>query len=108
MKKIKLMADYNSWPLWYDDLNDEYNVGSFDPNSWPISSSLSLDLEEWQKKFNSTIDMDNPSDAGFNSYQELECFIEEGRSLKKRLEIELPRIDISYPENFYSIKPGIS
>jgi hypothetical protein len=108
MKKIKLMADYNSWPLWYDDPDDQYNMGPFDPNSWPISESLCGELEAWQNKFNATIDMSNPSDAGFNSVKELEEFLEHGQKLKEKLAIELPNVEISYIEQYYSVKPDIS
>jgi hypothetical protein len=104
MKKIKLMADYGCWPLWYNDPFDEYNVGPFDPNTWPISRHLITCLEEWQRIFDSTIDMSNPNEAGFNSEKELAQFIAKGRNLKASIERELPNVEVTYPEHCYLLK----
>jgi hypothetical protein len=104
MKNIKLMADYGCWPLWYNDPKDVYNVGPFDPNTWPLSESLIVDLADWQKTFDSTIDMNDPADAGFYSQEDLEQFTLTGRVLKTRIEQELPNIEVDYFEECYGVK----
>ncbi|RZI56585.1 MAG: hypothetical protein EOP37_23695 [Rubrivivax sp.] len=81
-KKLKLMADYQCFPLWGDGDN-------IDPASLPISDRLCEDLMTWALAFDATLVMDDPLSSGFpTEVDELE-FKREGHRLKERLQAEL-------------------
>jgi hypothetical protein len=82
--RIKLMTDYNYYPLW--DLDD---VGDIDPTELPLSEATIERLLNWQKIYDGIIDWDDPASAGFASAQEEIAFEREGISLWKQLQKEL-------------------
>jgi len=55
------MPDYECWPLWRD--GDE--IGNVDPASLPITSDLHDRLVGWAKRFDETLDRDDPVSSGF-------------------------------------------
>lgn len=82
--RIKLMTDYNYYPLW--DMDD---VGDIDPKELPLSEATIERLLNWQKIYDGIIDWDDPASAGFTSAQEEIAFEREGISLWKQLQKEL-------------------
>ena len=82
--RIKLMTDYNYYPLW--DMDD---VGDIDPTELPLSEATIERLLNWQKIYDGIIDWDDPASAGFASAQEEIAFEREGISLWKQLQKEL-------------------
>jgi len=86
MKKLKLMADYQCSPLWKACDNE---VGNVDPRTLPISEELSHDLEEWALMYDSTLNMDDPSNSGFDSVESENAFKKMGEVLVRRWQKEL-------------------
>ena len=86
MIKIKLMPDYQCYPLWGISEN---NLGNIDPRSLPISENLILSLMDWAKKYDATLNLEDPLNSGFAT-KELEfSFKKEGEHLLERLKTEL-------------------
>jgi len=81
MKHIKLMADYECYPLWDMDV-----VGNIDPANLSISDSLKDGLICWADDFTKTLDGKN---SGFKDPTQRALFNERGKSLAKRLQLEL-------------------
>jgi hypothetical protein len=86
MRTIKLMADYECFPLWEASPGI---VGNIDPEDLPISSSLQQRLIAWAEKFTATLNMDDPPSSGFESEQEARAFRQEGEVLVQCLQKEL-------------------
>lgn len=86
MKKIKLMADYECYPLWIDSDNE---VGNIDPDSLLISDSLKNELNKWSDDYDKTLNSDNPLESGFKTINEEIAFKEKGKYLQEKLQIEL-------------------
>jgi len=86
MKIIKLMADYYCFPLWN---NSPGEVGNIDPESLPLSPELKSKLNEWTEKYDLILNDDDPASSGFESKEDEQAFIREGRDLAKYLQIEL-------------------
>lgn len=86
MKKIKLMADYQCYPLW---LNSNDAVGNINPNTLPISNVLKNELNNWSDKYDETLNLDDPLTSGFATPEEEMVFNEMGQSLKEKLQAEL-------------------
>lgn len=82
-ERIKLMIDYNAYPLWDNEGCD------FDPKDLPISDELVKDLQDWVELYNQGKD---PYDLAFSAPplpEEQEAFEEEGIRLWQRLQKEL-------------------
>lgn len=86
MRTIKLMADYQCFPLWEASPGI---VGNIDPQDLPISSWLKQALMTWAGKFDATLNMDDPASSGFESEDAVNEFREEGDALVQRLQEEL-------------------
>lgn len=86
MTKLKLMADYQCFPVWRDD---EGQVGNVDPRTLPISESLKTRLLVWAKTFDSTLNEDDPLSSGFSSDQAESEFKKDGKALGVQLQDEL-------------------
>ncbi|CAJ0821875.1 hypothetical protein [Ralstonia flaminis] len=86
MKGIKLMADYQCFPLWE---NSPGVAGNIDPRDLPISQSLQQRLMAWAEKFDLTLNMDDPASSDFESEQAANDFRKEGDALAELLQIEL-------------------
>jgi hypothetical protein len=83
-QKIKLMADYQCYPLW----NVE-EVGNIDPNKLPISTVLKKHLNSWAECYDETLVIEEPKLSGFNNEKEALAFEEQGRFLWQQLQKEL-------------------
>ncbi|WP_343547503.1 hypothetical protein [Ralstonia sp.] len=86
MRAIKLMADYQCFPLWEASPGV---VGNIDPESLPISSQLQQRLMAWAAKFDATLDAGDPASSGFDSEQAANEFQREGEALARQLQHEL-------------------
>ena len=85
MRRIKLMPDYDCWPLW--ETGDR--VGNIDPASLPISESLQERLESWARRYDETLNRQNPTASGFDSPESEAAFEQEGLALHTALKVEL-------------------
>jgi hypothetical protein len=63
-KVIKLMTDYDCFPIWeiFDD-----SVENISPDSLDISEQLRKDLDIWSNVYDQTINIDDPKHSGFSS-----------------------------------------
>lgn len=86
MRTLKLMADYDCFPLWEATPGQ---VGNVDPGSLPISKQLQTELAAWGQMFNHTFNQDDPQNSGFVCTEEEEKFKVMGRALGQRLQAEL-------------------
>ena len=83
---IKLMADYQCYPLWEASPGA---VGNIEPSELPISCLLKDRLMTCAAKFDATLDMDDPANSGFESERAAEAFRNEGDALVEQLQNEL-------------------
>lgn len=86
MKLLKLMPDYQCFPIW--NLSPgEY--GDVNPAELPISKVLQLDLSRWAAAYDGTLNLEYPPASGFASEEAERAFKEEGARLLKLLRNEL-------------------
>ncbi len=103
MKMIKLMPDYFCYPLW--GVNPD-ELGDISPNDLPLSDSLREALLAWAHEYDQTIDMNDPSSAGFDSQESANKFVATGHQLRVRLKEELgPDYQITH---FFNVGPKVS
>lgn len=86
MRTLKLMADYNCFPLWEASLGA---IGNINPKDLPISKLLQNKLISWAAEFDDTLDIDNPIQSGFKDDLTLEKFNKIGAELVLQLRREL-------------------
>lgn len=85
-KRIKVMAEYHSDPLW---AMDEDSYGCFPPEMLDISKSLTDDLNNWSIDYESSYDPDDPASSRW-SEAEHAAHAAAGRPLAVRLKRERP------------------
>ncbi|MFO1368398.1 MAG: hypothetical protein U1F46_05330 [Marinagarivorans sp.] len=93
MKTIKLMPDYECFPLWHCD---EEKVGDIDPASIGISQELVRKLSDWQSDYDATLDRLNGENSGFPSKEKEIAFVVKGYELAKELKCELINVNVVY------------
>lgn len=86
MRVLKLMADYQCFPLWEASPGV---VGNINPSDLPITELLQSRLMAWAEEFDKTLDMDDPAKSGFRTPQAQENFIKSGVELGQQLQDEL-------------------
>lgn len=86
MRTLKLMADYQCFPLWEASPGE---VGNIDPNSLPISTSLRDQLMDWADVYDSTLNWEDPAISGFVSVDAVEVFKVQGMRLAHQMREEL-------------------
>ncbi len=86
MRAIKLMADYQCYPLLEASPGV---VGNIDPEELPISERLRQALTQWAEWYDSTLNLSNPAISGFPSDSDREEFKRKGMELGERLRHEL-------------------
>lgn len=108
-QQIKLMADYESWPLWWAG---DADPGNIDPHTLPLSSATIARLEAWADAFDATLNQDDPASSDFPSDAAFEAFEAEGRALWLLLREELaPEYQVLYrslKERRVLDEPGLS
>ncbi|QTA85341.1 hypothetical protein [Desulfonema magnum] len=83
---IKLMADYECFPLWKCEETGAANV---DTDSLPLSAKTKKRLRSWAECYDSTLNLEYPASSGFATKEDQQAFEEEGKSLCKILVEEL-------------------
>ncbi|MEO8117509.1 MAG: hypothetical protein ABI653_07645, partial [Bacteroidota bacterium] len=68
---IKIMPDYNCFPLWKIDKNIVENIS---PLELTITESLKELLFNWQKKYDNTLNQFDPITSGFKNQLEEDEF----------------------------------
>ncbi|MBH8552854.1 hypothetical protein I8751_10835 [Nostocaceae cyanobacterium CENA357] len=92
--KIKLMADYECDPLWWEDAG---KVGNIDPARLPLSQETISRLRKWASAYNATLNWQDPGNSPDLSEEAEAAFEEEGISLWKQLQTELtPNYQVVY------------
>lgn len=86
MKFVKLMPDYQCFPLW-DMTPGAY--GDLDPKNLPISETLQAQLMNWARAYDETLNLDDPMKSGFKTVVAKDAFEAEGMRLADRLRKEL-------------------
>lgn len=85
-RNIKLMADYECFPLWERLEGSTCNV---DPADLPITLELQGALDLWAERYDNTLDRDDPRNSGFQSLEAESVFRTEGEALLEKLRVEL-------------------
>jgi len=86
MKTLKLMADYQCFPLWGASPGE---IGNIDPDSLPISISLRDKLLDWADVYDSTLNLEDPATSGFENVDAVEAFKAQGMRLANQMREEL-------------------
>jgi len=81
---LKLMADYDYYPLW--QMNE---VGNLDPDQLSLSTILKKHLKNWAEWYDETLTVDDPTSSGFKNWRDSLLFEEEGKFLWRQLQEEL-------------------
>jgi hypothetical protein len=84
--KIKLMADYGCFPLWY---NESDKCGDINPESLPLTQSTINRLHKWSDLYNTFLDWSDPGNSPEVPDDVWEAFKQEGKELWKLLQLEL-------------------
>jgi hypothetical protein len=82
---IKLMWDYDCWPLWHFGDREVCNI---DPDSLPLSAATRARLKDWAAIPDAKLDRSDPSSVTWTE-EERQKFEAEGRDLWKLLQREL-------------------
>ncbi|HWV82250.1 MAG TPA: hypothetical protein VNZ50_12530 [Hyphomicrobiaceae bacterium] len=89
-RRIKVMADYDCYPLW---ALDEEKIGNFAPNHLGVSLELENDLWTWASDFDMSLNVDDPAESLWSDEQHRE-HIEQGLALARRVKAELPEREV--------------
>jgi hypothetical protein len=96
-QQIKLMAEYNCFPLWK---TQEQIWDNINPASLPLSKETIIRLEKWANTFDSTLNHDDPISSKFANSKDEEAFEQEGILICYQLQKELqPDHEIVYYSN---------
>lgn len=85
-KRIKVMADYSTYPLW---AMDDGLIGDFAPQDLGVSDELSADLWTWANDFDSSLNHDDPANSRWSDERHRQ-HVETGVALARRIKRELP------------------
>ncbi|MCC5599305.1 hypothetical protein LC653_21570 [Nostoc sp. CHAB 5784] len=92
-EKIKLMADYGCYPLWW--VSPE--IGNINPETLPLIQETIKRLDKWEEIYNATLNWQDPTNSPDLSAEVEAAFEEEGISLWKQLQTELaPNYQVVY------------
>ncbi len=91
---IKLMADYDCWPLW--KLSEMENI---DPKTLPLLATIQQSLDSWAQSYDSTLNRDDPLQSVFETPEAANAFNAEGWRLWACLRQELPNCRVVYFDN---------
>ena len=83
---IKLMADYNCWPLWWADGEQ---VGDIDPHTLPLKAETVARLLRWAEQYDAGLNWADPAASAWPSRAAYEEFEREGFNLWLQLRDEL-------------------
>lgn len=86
MRKIKLMADYDCYPLWEIFEDGQENM---DPKTLELSKDLHESLGKWANEYDASLNTDDPLNSGFSSKEAEDIFENEGKRLFEVLKGQL-------------------
>ena len=86
MRMVKLMADYECFPLWEASPGQ---VGNINPDELPISAGLRSKLAQWAAEYDATLNRDDPAQSGFPTDEAKAEFKRTGTELGEQLKSEL-------------------
>jgi hypothetical protein len=93
-EKIKLMADYGCYPLWWASAD---KAGDIDPQTLPLNQETISRLEKWAEIYDAKLNWEDPDSSGFPSLEAKAAFEAEGITLWKQLQKELaPNYEVVY------------
>ena len=98
MRKLKLMTDYDCFPLWESRQDKLENI---DPNSLNITDDLKESLFLWAAIYDATLNQAYPPDSGFATEDEAKKFEQEGRRIFDELTLQLKN---GFEFSYYSQK----
>jgi hypothetical protein len=101
-RKLKLMPDYQCFPLWREDPTQPDNI---DPSTLPLSAETLSALERWAQAFDARLDLDDPAQGRDIPPAEIDAFEREGVRLWRQLRKELAS---EYEVSYKSMKFGRS
>ncbi|MEI6808214.1 MAG: hypothetical protein WCN95_05790 [bacterium] len=84
--EIRLMADYECYPLW-EILPD--GVRNIAPEELPLTDRLKHELRDWAARYDATLLPGDPASSGFRTTQEEQGFENEGMRLWASLRTEI-------------------
>jgi hypothetical protein len=85
-KRLKVMADYGTSPLW---AMDEGLAGEISPQDLGVSGDLTADLRAWANDFELSLNPDDPADSRWPDDRHKQ-HVAEGLALARRIKRELP------------------
>jgi hypothetical protein len=85
-RTIKLMADYQCWPLWEERSG---LIGNLNPADLRLSGTLRRRLDHWRETYDASLDPADPRLSGFADDEACDRFKREGRALGDALRREL-------------------
>ena len=77
-KVLKLMPDYDCYPLWISDRDGLDNV---DPDAFEIPNELKISLHSWSNTYDKTLNLEDPFSSGFPNRESKENFDLRGKKL---------------------------
>jgi len=95
VRQIKLMWDYDCWPLWHFGGSE---AGNIDPDSLPLSRETRTRLSEWAAISNAKLNRNDPPSTEWTKEEKL-AIEAEGRQIWKVLQRELGK---DYQVVYYS------
>lgn len=96
MTGVRVMAEYESFPLWLDRTEGVSNV---DPSDLGLNRELAAALLAWADEYDRTFDPAGPAAGGFASPEAATAFNARGRELTEAVVDELgPGYGVRYVE----------
>lgn len=98
--RIKLWADYGSYPIWGVD-----EIDNIDPEELPLSQETIDRLNAWQDAYDQTLNQDYPPLSDFPTPQAKQKFEQEAIKLWQKLRVELaPDYEVFYQDGSQLLK----
>ena len=85
-RRVKLMADYDCWPLWGMDGDD---IGNLDPAALGLSTGLTARLALWSEAYDARLDRADQGGSPPPTLEEIGRFEREGLALWRLVREEL-------------------
>ncbi|GAA4025534.1 hypothetical protein GCM10022386_05910 [Flavobacterium cheonhonense] len=91
---IKISPEYGCFPLWISEKDEIYsNVNHYDLN---FSEDLKKNIENWNIKFQQTLNKEYPPDSSFGSLTDLIEFENEGILVWRDINKQMSNVNVSY------------
>ena len=87
-RKVRVLADYDSWALWVSAPSGMENIDPADPGLG-LSPALVRELNRWSSEYTSTLNRDDPLSSGFLSEAAEQEFVVRGRRLAEEVRAQM-------------------